>query len=299
MGIRTIRVLVLAILLGLVGCSSNKDLGEDINVGRFLTAKLGNTHLNRTSEVRVFADTSLWEYMDGGADQYLQYGFKELSTADYNSGDAQITIDIFEFESAVDAFGLYSLIRPSRPTTVEYGIEGFASASNIRFVKGPFVVSITGYDDAENTVATMVTAAKYLSDRVPGAVAEPPGFEMLPTQSAIAASDRYIAENFLGYGILSGVYLRRYVIDDDTLRCFITRQNAGPSLLEWSKLASADHNLELVPRDVPFDEGKAFITVDPKRGRIIAGIHHDYLLGIIGYHDTDQAMLTAWLKSLP
>ncbi len=296
---RMFRLAFVAVALIVIGCNSNHDLGEDISAGRFLTTSLGHTHLNRVSDVRLFVDTSLGEYMDGGAEQYLACNFKELATADYNSGGSSITIDIFEFDSAVDAFGLYSLIRPSHPTTVEYGIEGFASTSNIRFVKGPFVVSVTGYDDGETTVDALVTAAKYLSDRLPGAVAEPPGFEQLPSANAIAASDRYIAHNFLGKEFLTGVYTRLYVIDSDTLRLFITRMNTGQSLLAWSKEAEADNNLQLAPQDLPFDDGKAFITVDSRRGRIIAGIHHDYLVGIVGYRDSDRPLLADWLKSLP
>ena len=58
---------------------------------------------------RNFTGAGLYGFMNGGADLYLEYGVKELTTRDITYKGEDFTVDIYELPSGEDAFGIYSL----------------------------------------------------------------------------------------------------------------------------------------------------------------------------------------------
>lgn len=58
---------------------------------------------------RTFTGDGLYGYMDGGADQYLEYGVSRLISRDVVFKGEEYTIDVYDFPSPEDAFGIYSL----------------------------------------------------------------------------------------------------------------------------------------------------------------------------------------------
>lgn len=292
----TVGLIVIGLML-LQGCGGS-DTGERAEPAHFLAEKFEAAGLDRVTPVRVFPDTALWEYINGAAEQYLRYDVREVATADYEGGDIELTLEIYQFNRAVDAFGLYSQQRPGNPTTVNYGIEGHASGALIRFVKGTFVVNVQGYDNAATTVSALRSVAEALAGELPGATALPPLFEQLPSANALAASETFYREGFPARPSLTGVYARRYELGADTITCFLTGDNPGPQLLQWGEEVSAGNRLEIVPPEIPFADGKAILT-DASGRAVIAGIRGPYLVGIIGYTEDHEAFLKGWLERLP
>lgn len=58
---------------------------------------------------REFTGSGLYGFMNGGADQFLEYGVSKLITRDVVYKDNEYTIDIYDMPSPEDAFGIYSL----------------------------------------------------------------------------------------------------------------------------------------------------------------------------------------------
>ena len=58
---------------------------------------------------RVFTGAGLFGYMNGGAELYLEYGVRKLTTRDIVFMNDEYTLDIYEMPSPEDAFGIYSL----------------------------------------------------------------------------------------------------------------------------------------------------------------------------------------------
>lgn len=56
-----------------------------------------------------FNGESLWGYMNGGADIYLEYGFRKLRVEEFHSEDEHIKMEIFMMDDPMSAFGIYSL----------------------------------------------------------------------------------------------------------------------------------------------------------------------------------------------
>lgn len=58
---------------------------------------------------RVFTGSGLYGFMNGGAEQFLEYGVSKLTARDVVYDGQEYTIEIYEMPTPEDAFGIYSL----------------------------------------------------------------------------------------------------------------------------------------------------------------------------------------------
>jgi len=62
--------------------------------------------INRTES---YSGNSLWGYIDGGADLYLEYGFNKLAAQEIVDASGKYIIDIYKMDNPESAFGIYSI----------------------------------------------------------------------------------------------------------------------------------------------------------------------------------------------
>jgi hypothetical protein len=282
-----------------VGCGEGEQPTDRFASENFLPLEFADAAVRRSSEIRTFYGDSLWQYINGGAELYHRYNFVEVATVDYKTKATEITVDIYRFDNAVNAYGLYSMIRPDKAGLLSLGIEGFASAGSLQFVKGEYLVNLIGYDESDATNFALAQAAEELNKLIPGTTDRPDAFRVFPEDKALRTTDRYFAESFLGIGFLTHVYSQDYLLDADTITLFLSQDEPGTKLLEWSKHATESGKTDLVASDFPFDDGKAFITYDAYYGKIIAGLRKGKLVGIVGYSEKHKCYFIDWLESLP
>ena len=58
---------------------------------------------------RTFTGAALYGFMNGGADLYYEYGFKELISREIIYKGEEFTVDIYTMDTPLDAFGIYSI----------------------------------------------------------------------------------------------------------------------------------------------------------------------------------------------
>ena len=58
---------------------------------------------------QVFDGNSLWGYMNGGADIYLEYGFEVLRVEEFIHEEESIKLELFKMHDPLSAFGIYSI----------------------------------------------------------------------------------------------------------------------------------------------------------------------------------------------
>ena len=64
--------------------------------------------------IEHYTPDNLYEYINGEAELYNDYGFAEMITAYYtqsDGGDAAIAVDIYDMGAPLSAFGIYSSYR--------------------------------------------------------------------------------------------------------------------------------------------------------------------------------------------
>ncbi|MFH1372741.1 MAG: DUF6599 family protein [bacterium] len=289
---------ILSLSFTALGCSSNSDSPGSYATDRFLPETLGESGTGRSSDIRVFCGDSLWEYINGGAELYHQFNFVEVATADYRTGNIEFTADIYRFDNAVNAFGLYTSLRPDNCRPAALGVAGFVSTASIHFVRGNYLVQLTGFDRSEATDNALAQAAEQLDQLLPGTTSLPETFGEFPSEGAVPVSERYFAQSYLGYEFLSQIYTRRFITGPDTTTLFLCLDNPEGCFLQWSQNAVETSTIESAGDDFPFDEGRGFYVDDIYSGRILVGIFRGRMIGMTNCTSATRKLMLDWLASL-
>jgi hypothetical protein len=111
-----------------------------------------------------FEKSNLFDYIDGGAELFLELGFDELLVQRYKKhsveGDEEIALEIYRMESSESALGIY-LTKCGKETPVK-GIKARNSGDRYQFsiVKGDCLVQVNNFSGDEKLTQVMVTLAQ-------------------------------------------------------------------------------------------------------------------------------------------
>jgi hypothetical protein len=109
---------------------------------------------------RTFTETSLYGYINGGAELYLEYGFDTLVVTELVRNGRDIKVEIYRMKDPEAAFGIFSVSRfrcNGGPRLTEHLCR---SAYQLQLCKGPFYVSIindTGTKEDQETADEIAT----------------------------------------------------------------------------------------------------------------------------------------------
>lgn len=286
---------VIAIVMVIANCGNSNESSDLKDLSEFFPEQFQNIDCFRSSEIRTFKGQSLYEYLDGGADIYHQYGFIDMATASYKAGDEELVLDIYRFDSDDDAFGLYSSYKPPGPGNMRLGVEGFSTGNSVDFVKGSYVVRIVGFDQEEATMTAIETIAEDLNSDIPGSSERPAMFGLFPVDNQVAGSEKMMAESFVGQIFLNDVYTMDYNIEGDEVTMFLSNDSTGEKYDDWvEQVEKEDFN----PAGLPYDDQRVFLYNNDYYGNIVAGSIRGRLAGIIGYKENYREFLSRWLESL-
>ncbi|MGZ5478993.1 MAG: DUF6599 family protein [Candidatus Aminicenantales bacterium] len=102
----------------------------------------------------VYDRKTLYDYMDGGAEVYLAFDFREVFVRKYaDAAENEMNLDIYDMGSPAEAFGLFSCDRQDPEAGIGQGSE--YGPGLLRFWRGRYFVSITvsgNEDKAEKAV---------------------------------------------------------------------------------------------------------------------------------------------------
>ena len=107
-----------------------------------------------------FEKNNLFDYIDGGAELFLEFGFDKLLVQRYKSvggkGDEEIAVEIYEMESPESALGIY-LTKSGKETPIK-AIKARNSGDRYQFsvVEGNCFIQINNFGGDENLIPVMV-----------------------------------------------------------------------------------------------------------------------------------------------
>lgn len=202
-------------------------------VNRLLPVISGWHH---SEEPRSFRPETLFEYIDGGAEAYLSYDFKELVVGQYaaDASKASVAVEIYDMGTALNAFGIYGAERFPESRFLDVGSQGYAEEGVLNFVHGRFYVKLLCFDCEGDGSATLLWFARDVIAKSPD---EPEGFppilQALPRHGLIANSEKFILRNVLGFAFLHDGYLASYKLQGAEFDGFIAAA-ASPEEAEVS-----------------------------------------------------------------
>jgi hypothetical protein len=279
----------------ILSCGGGKETKPVENITAFFTEEVSGT---RAEDVKIYEGQTLYEYIDGGAELYHEYGFVRVATATYKDMLHEIILDVYQFNSAENAYGLYTRVRPPEPNIINLGVEGFTREGTLDFVKGKYLVRLTAYDMSQETADLEAKIATGLDSIIPGTTARPQGFALFPDTNKIPYTEMFYAEAYYGHSFLTQVYTQNYDMGEDTVTLFYTSDPTGEKFLQWSQLVENDEEQSANLRKLPFDDSSALIVPDEYFGDLVAGLKAGRLAGMVNYKDKYSGFMSSWLNSL-
>jgi hypothetical protein len=190
-----------------------------------------------------------------------------------------VSVEIFEMVSPASAYGMYTFKTDSKGKRILVGSEAQLADYYMNFWKGPFLVTLTGFDETEETRQGLFNIAEYISSKMPVRGDKPRIVSFLPEEDFVDQSLKY----FTGYLGLRNSHP------------FFSLNIAG-----FEQGIKGDYSGEFSFFLFRFEGEKearkgfqSMISQKDRRGRkLFAAIHREYLMLVLG--DVDHL----WVKQI-
>jgi len=153
---------------------------------------------SRDGALQEFAGKDLYTYMDGGADIYQEYGFVRAIVQDFKDAEGRsISLEIFEMADPMAALGMFTVKRSGKGEAVDLGSGGELEDYYLNFWKGPYLVTMTGFDGTAETVAGLRRIAAAVEAGIAAERGPSVWTDRFPKDGLRAQSAKYL-RGFLG-----------------------------------------------------------------------------------------------------
>jgi len=178
---------------------------------------------SQTEDPQTFFPETLFEYINGAAEIYLSYEFNQLIVAQYQKGEAEdnMAIEIYDMGSNRNSFGIYSAERYPENTFIKMGVEGYLEEGSLNFMVGRYYVKLLCFDCGEASDKVLKSFADEITNRVEDKGGFPDLLQVFPREGRAAHTEKYILQNFMGYGFLHDGYLVNYSIPEHEFDAFL------------------------------------------------------------------------------
>lgn len=118
-------------------------------------------------QVRTYEASTLWQYVDGGAEKYLQAGVLKALTANYRYKDGlEAVVDIYVMKTGEGALSILESEPAADNRRAEFGDECRLYPNSILFRKARYVVRLIAFRDEPNTGAVLALLGHGIESRI-------------------------------------------------------------------------------------------------------------------------------------
>ncbi len=230
----------------------------------------------------VYDPETLYEYINGAADIYLSYDFRELASLYYERGENQgIAVDVYRHSTRRNAFGIYSQERPREADFIDVGAQGYYDKGVLNFYLGVYYVKIAGFSLGDEDESILKSLAKRVAKRLDEKPGLPETLAALPDSGRVANSEKYIATSFMGHGFLKSAYVAAYKVDDREFEVFIIE---AEDETEAENMVKSYVKLAMEKGQAVESEGSFYRFTDPyqsSKGKVNLAIEGAYVWGML------------------
>lgn len=132
---------------------------------------------------QTFVGDSLYDFINGGASIYYEYGFKQVITQQYLNPDSQyMTLELYEMKNSAAAFGMYTYKAGTPGKRIDIGADALLEDYYLNFWKGKFLGTVTG-TGSEFDVDALLTIAREVAKKITDTSPLPRLIDLLPQDS--------------------------------------------------------------------------------------------------------------------
>ena len=209
-------ILVLALVAGALATAPSGRPGGPLRV--YLPDDKAVRDWARDGEPQEFEGEGLYTYIDGGAEIYQEYGFVRVIVQDYKSAKGKsVSLEIFEMASSDAAYGMFTFKRSGQGKDLSLGAGAELESYYLNFWKGRFLVTLTGFDEAPETVEGLLAFGRAVDSKIGAGGPVPELVRLLPAEGLIAGSVKYL-KGLLGLNNVYPFYTARGLAFQDAVR---------------------------------------------------------------------------------
>ena len=184
---------------------------------------------SRVTEPEYYVADNLWDYINGQADFFIDYGFERVDAAEYRNDQASssVVLEAYRMGSSREAFGIFAAERTSEDRPLEIGSGAYLGANVLGFWQGEHYVKLTTFDEGPAIEQMLTDMAEEISSRFPGEGDELQTLLLFPAEGRIETSERFIPKNFLGQPFLTDAFRVDYSHDGERVQLFIIESGSS------------------------------------------------------------------------
>ena len=202
-----------------------------------------------TSHLEHYVGNELVEYINGGAELYFAYGFKQAYIKEYrNDTGKNITVEVYEMDKSENAYGVYSFDTDGEH--LDIGCEATYAYGLLKFWKDRFFVRIVSDSEDEETRNAILFCGTQIAGKINNKGKKPGILSNLPAKRASIKNLRYFHtntclnnfyylsdENILGLNSETEAVTYEYIVGSQLLRVvliqYLTSEHAEESYLNF------------------------------------------------------------------
>ena len=183
-------------------------------------------------DVQVFERDNLYDLVNGQADSFFAYGFERVDVQIYeNAAGRQLRVEIWQMDSASNAYGLYTVSRSGEPVSIG-NLADADPGRRVDFWQDRAFVRVFAY--APEEAATLEAFAENVSSALSSGGQPPSLVEGLPGEGLVERSEIFFHQessiqdylwlggvNILALGAETDGVLARYVLGDVSVRLLL------------------------------------------------------------------------------
>ena len=231
-----------------------------------------------SEEAETYQPESLFEYINGAAEIYLAYDFKELIVGLYKikDGEAELVVEIYDMGSTENAFGIYGAERFPDNIFIPVGIQGYIEEDSLNFFAGRYYVKMLCFSGGEHVKKYLMDFSGSVASRIGDSGGFPSLAAAFPLDGKIANSEKFSLRNFLGYSFLRNGFMAGYGLEEMEFDCFIIRAETG------EEAEGMLNQLLEKKKDAPLERTKAGIHyVDKYYHNVYMAVVDNHVCGVI------------------
>lgn len=166
---------------------------------------------------------NLFEYINGAAEIYLAFEFKELIVAQQQKDQSEknVAVEIYDMGNEINAFGIYSAERYPDNQFIKMGLQGYLEAGTLNFLVDRYYIKLLCFECEDQSEEVLKAFSQEIVEKVGQTGSLPPLLNAFPSKGIQPNSENFVLRNFMGYSFLHNGYSAKYKLNGLEFDCFI------------------------------------------------------------------------------